>query len=116
MRAGRQRAKRRAMLRFERCLWALLLFAVCAAAFAVVCSLGGGLLLGEGAVDGLLGQLAVDGAVGDDRGALLELDQHARGAGLVDVCLLEADRRWPVGVAVVLPMELLGLFVGGLGL
>ena len=70
----------------------------------------------DGPGDGLLDQLAVERAVGDDRRAALELDQHAGGARLVDVGLLEPDRRRPVRVAVELLVQLLGLAVGGLGL
>ena len=39
----------------------------------------------DGARDRLLGELAVQGEVGDDRRAAVKLDQHAGGAGLVDV-------------------------------
>ncbi len=52
------------------------------------------------ALDRLLAQLPVDGAVGDDRRAAVELDEHAGGARLVDVLLAEADRRSAVRVAV----------------
>jgi hypothetical protein len=65
--------------------------------------------LAVGALDDALDQLAVQGAVDDDRPAALELDQHAGGAGLVDVALGEADLRRAVGIAVDLPVELVGV-------
>ena len=59
--------------------------------------------------DRLLGQLAIQRAVGDDRRAAVQLDQDAGGAGLVDVGLGEAERGRSVGVAVKLTVQLLGL-------
>ena len=56
---------------------------------------GLGLKLVVGALDRALDQLAVDGAVDDDRPAALELDQHAGGARLVDVGLGEPDLGGP---------------------
>ena len=69
-----------------------------------------------GALDRLLDELAVERAVDDDRPAVLELDQHAGGARLVDVLLAEAHGRRAVGVAVELAVQLLGLRVQLLGL
>jgi hypothetical protein len=65
--------------------------------------LGGQLV--DGAPERALDELAVEGPVDDDRPAALELDQHARGSGLVDVGLVEADRRRAVGVAVELLVQ-----------
>jgi hypothetical protein len=63
-----------------------------------------------------LDELAVERAVDDDRPAALELDQHAGGARLVDVLVRKADLRGPVGVAVKLLVQLLGVGVELLGL
>jgi hypothetical protein len=62
-----------------------------------------------GAGDRLLAQLAVQRPVDDDRRRAVQLDQHAGGAGLVDVGLAEANRRRPVGVTVDLLVQLLSL-------
>ena len=77
--------------------------------------LGGAQLL-ERAVDRLLGELTEQRLVGDDRRAVLELDQDARRARLVDLGLGEADDRRAVGVTVDLPVQRLRLRVGGVGL
>jgi hypothetical protein len=47
---------------------------------------------------------------------VVEFDQHAGGARLVDVGVGEADRRRAVGVAVELAVQLLGLRVELVGL
>jgi len=73
--------------------------------------------LGRGAIaqllngprDRLLGQLAVQRWVGDDRVAAIQLDQDPSGAGLIGVGWVEAKRRRAVGVLVDLLVELLGL-------
>ena len=77
---------------------------------------GLGLELVIGALDRALDELAVQRAVDDDRPALLELDQHAGGARLVDVGVGEPDLRRAVGVAVELLVQLLRLGVELLGL
>ncbi|HEX4344690.1 MAG TPA: hypothetical protein VHZ31_03920, partial [Solirubrobacteraceae bacterium] len=63
----------------------------------------------DGALDRLLGKLPVQRPVGDDRRAAIELDQDARGACLIDIGWVEADRRRPVGVLLDPLMQLLGL-------
>ena len=75
-----------------------------------------GLQVGVGALDRGLDQLSVKAAVDDDRPAGVELDQHAGGAGTVDVLLGEADRRRTVGVTVELTVKPLALRVELLGL
>ena len=57
----------------------------------------------------MLCELAVQVAVDNDRVAVVELDQHASGACLVDLCRAELHARRPVGVAVELAVQLLGL-------
>ena len=59
--------------------------------------------------DHLLGELAVQRAVGDARRAAVELDQHPGRPRLVDVGGHEAKRRRAVGVPVDLLVQLLGL-------
>jgi hypothetical protein len=54
----------------------------------------------DGPLDRLLGQLPVQRPVDDVRPGVLELDQHAGSAGLVNVALREPDRRRAVRVAV----------------
>jgi hypothetical protein len=83
----------------------------------LLCGRGGlGLEVVVGALDRGLDELSVERAVNDDRPAALELDQHSRGARLVDVLVAEAHLRRPVGVAVELPVERFGQLVELLGL
>ena len=70
----------------------------------------------DGPLDRLLGQLAVQRPVDDDRPGVLELDEHAGSAGLVDVALAEPDARRAVCVAVKLLVERGGLLEQSLGL
>jgi hypothetical protein len=63
----------------------------------------------DGPADRLPCELAVHGAVGDDRRAPVKLDQDAGSAGLIDVSVGEANLRGPVGVAIDLAMQRLGL-------
>ena len=63
----------------------------------------------DGAGDRLLGKLAIEGEVGDDRRAAVKLDQHPGGTGLVHVRRIETERRRAVGVLLDLLVQLLGL-------
>ncbi len=74
-----------------------------------------GLQLGHGAGDRRLDQLAVQRAVDDDRRRALELDHHARGAGLVDLAVVEPHVD-VVGVAVQRAGQLAGALIRRLGL
>jgi hypothetical protein len=69
-----------------------------------------------GALDRALDELAVERAVDDDRPALLELDQDAGCARLIDVAVGEADLGRAVGVAVELLVQFLRVGVELLGL
>jgi hypothetical protein len=69
-----------------------------------------------GALDRCLGELAVERAIDDDRPALLELDQDAGGARLIDVRVGEADLGRAVSVAVDVRVQFLCVGVELLGL
>jgi hypothetical protein len=73
-------------------------------------------VLVDAAGQGLLDELAVELAVGDDRRAVLELDEHARGPRLIDLDLGEVDRvaRVAVGVELLVERVELGALLVGL--
>src|SRR5438128_2007881 len=117
VRPGRQLADGSAVLGIELLLRSALVLALRPVARTLsLCALLRGAQLLERALDRLLGQLAVESAVGDDRRAVIELEQHTGGPCLVDFRLAEADRRWAIGVALDLRVQRLGLGVGGLDL